>query len=182
MTWDFASDPDPQIVFVATGDYVTTESLAAIKILKELLPEIRARFVAVSELTALGVGDETVASSNEILDKHFTMDKGVIYNFHGYPHTIKKLLFDYSGAHRIRVNGYLEEGSTTSPFDMEVRNQTSRYHLVMQAADKLYSAGEISRGKSWEIKAEMKKRLKAHHEYIIENGDDPDSIKKWRWE
>ncbi len=182
MTWDFASDPDPQIVFVATGDYVTTESLAAIKILKELLPEIRARFVSVSELTALGVGDETVRSSNNLLDEHFTMDKGVIYNFHGYPHTIKKLLFDYSGAHRIQVNGYLEEGSTTSPFDMEVRNKTSRYHLVMQAADKLYSGGDISRGKSWEIKAEMEKRLKSHHDYILKYGDDPDYIKKWRWE
>jgi len=181
MTWDFASDEDPQIVFAASGDYVTAESLAGIQILKELLPDVRVRFVAISELTALGVGDETVASSNEILDEHFTMDKGVIYNFHGYPHTVKKLLFDYSGAHRIRVNGYVEEGSTTSPFDMEVRNKTSRYHLVMQAADKLFAGNDITKGKLWEIKTEIEKRLKDHHEYIIENGDDPDSIKRWKW-
>ena len=181
MTWEFASDPDPQVVFAASGDYVTNESLAAIQLLKEFLPDIRARFVSISELTALGVGDETVSSDSDILNEFFTMDKGVIYNFHGYPHTIKKLLFDYEGSHRIQINGYLEEGSTTSPFDMEVRNKTSRYHLVMQAAEKLYSGNDISRGKLWEIKGEIAQRLDDHRAYICEHGDDPKHISDWKW-
>ena len=143
--------------------------------------DIRIRFVNVSELTALGVGDSTVKSSNEILDQYFTHNKGVVFNFHGYPQTIKKLLFDYSGVHRIKVNGYLEEGSTTTPFDMESRNRTSRYHLVMDLAEKLYDQEEISEKDYVRVIKKMEQKLHDHKLYILEYGEDPEEIKSWQW-
>lgn len=181
MTWDFASDHDPQVILVGTGDYVTNECLAAIQIMKSLLSKIRIRFVNISELTTLGVGDETVGADSEFLDKFFTHDKGVVYNFHGYPHTVKKLLFDYSGAQRVKVNGYLEEGSTTTPFDMETRNKTSRYHLVLDMVEKLYAQEDIDKVAHNEVNKEIEKRLKDHKAYIVKHGVDPKEIEEWRF-
>jgi xylulose-5-phosphate/fructose-6-phosphate phosphoketolase len=181
MTWDFASDKNPQVVLAASGDYMTIECLAAIQIIKDLLPNTRVRFVNVSELTSLGVGDETVKAGSGELDKYFTKDKRVIYNFHGYPQTIKKLLFDYPGNGRIKVFGYLEEGSTTSPFDMNTRNKTSRYHLVMEMAKTLFAQKIIGKKDlNYAIKT-MTSKLNHHKEYIIKYGDDPDEIKYWKW-
>ena len=181
MTWDFASDENPDIIFAASGDYVTHESLAGIKVLKEFLPKIKVRFVNVSELSVLGVGDPTVSSDDDLLDTYFTHDKGVVYNFHGYPHTIKKLIFDYRGAKRFSVHGYLEEGSTTSPFDMHVRNQTSRYHLVLDAVRALHEQGNIKASERQKVEKKIEKILKEHREYIIEHGDDPEWISGWKW-
>ena len=181
MTWDFASDEDPQVVLVGSGDYVTNECLAAIQMFKEFLPDARVRFVNVSELTSLGVGDETVKSNSELLDEYLTKDKGVVFNFHGYPHTIKKLLFDYSGAHRIKVKGYREEGSTTSPFDMKTRNRTSRYHLILDMAEVLLRQKDISREDFEKIEYLITDRLNDHKKYIIKFGDDPNEIKHWKW-
>lgn len=180
MTWDFTSDRNPQVIIAASGDYVTNECMAGIQIIRELLPKARLRFVNVSELTALGVGDVTVASSSKILDKYFTKDKSVIYNFHGYPHTIKKLLFDYSGANRIIVNGYLEEGSTTTPFDMMVRNKTSRYHIVLQFIEALFRQKDITKSKYNEIKKDINKRIKDHKKYILKHGVDLEEISDWK--
>ncbi len=182
MTWDFASDKNPDVVFAASGDYVTKESLAAISILKKILPETRVRFVNISELSVLGVGDPTIASDDDLLDTYFTKDKGVIYNFHGYPHSIKKLLFDYRGASRFSVHGYQENGSTTSPFDMHVRNETSRYHLVLDAVKILHQQGNIEANIRQKIEKDIMKKLEDHRRYIIKNGDDPKSITEWRWE
>ncbi len=181
MTWNFASDKDPQIVLAASGDYVTNECLAAIQIMKKLLSTIRIRFVNISELTTLGVGDHTVASDSDFLDKFFTKHKGVVFNFHGYPHTIKKLLFDYSGCRRIKVNGYIEEGSTTTPFDMETRNKTSRYHLILDMAEKLYEQEDIDKEEYKKVKKEIETRLKEHRTYIIKHGLDPKKIEEWQW-
>lgn len=181
MTWYFASDRDPQIVLAASGDYVTREALAAITLLKKYLPKVRIRFVNISELTALGVGDQTTATNSTYLDKFFTPDKSIVFNFHGYPHTIKKLLFDYTGSQRVKVNGYIEEGSTTTPFDMQVRNRTSRYHLVIDLAEKLYIQKDISRAQFVKIKTDLEKKLKAFHTYIIKNGLDPKEISDWFW-
>ncbi|MFA6458152.1 MAG: phosphoketolase family protein [Patescibacteria group bacterium] len=179
MEWKFLSDRNPQIVLAASGDYATNESLAALKILRELLPQIRLRFVNVSELTALGVGDPTTATNSKFLDRFFTTDKNVIFNFHGYPHTIKKLLFDYSGSHRVKINGYEEEGSTTTPLDLEVRNRTSRFHTALDAAEKLCAQKDISRVQFNLIKKIIAKKIRTHHEFIMKNGVDPIEIENW---
>ncbi len=179
MTWNFASDKDPQVVMVASGDYIAKEAVAARQTLKEVLPSLRVRVVYVSELTALGVGDPTVRSSNEILDQYFTSDKGVVYGFHGYPQTIKKLLFDYSGSNRIEVHGYHESGSTTTPFDMKTRNQVSRFGFALSLAKKVFENGEISEADYLKVKQVMTDKLKYHHEYILEHGEDPAEIRDW---
>ncbi len=181
MTWDFASDKNPQVVIASSGDYVTNECLAAIQIIKEMLPKVRLRFVCISELTSLGVGDETVKSSSPMLDKHFTKNRPVIYNFHGYPQTIKKLLFDYTGCNRIKVNGYMEEGSTTTPFDMKARNKISRYHLVLDVIDALLAEKSISKKDHDWVKKETVSDLNNHRDYILEYGTDPYAIKEWKW-
>lgn len=181
MTWDFASDKNPDVVLTVSGDYATQEALAGIQITKSLLPKLKIRFVNVSELTALGVGDPTTATNSEFLDQFFTKDKGVVYNFHGYPQTIKKLLFDYSGSHRIKINGYEENGSTTTPFDMEVRNGVSRFHIVKDLTDKAFSAGAISKKELDMVQKTIDAKLKSHHEFIIEHGVDPAEIENWQW-
>ncbi len=174
MTWDFISDKKPDIVLVASGDYVTKESIESIKILKSFLPKVKIRFVNVSELTSLWIGDKDTALNEKYLDQFLTKDKWVVFNFHGYPNTIKKLLFDYSGANRVKVNGYIENGSTTTPFDMEVRNWTSRYHLVKDMSDKLYNQDDISEREYIDINNAINEKLKEHKEYILEHGEDPE--------
>ena len=181
MTWDFASDTNPHLVMVSSGDYVTCESLAAIQIIKELVPSARIRYVNVSELTALGVGDHTTDSSSSWLDTFFTADQPVLFNFHGYPATIKKLLYNYTGSHRIQISGYREEGSTTTPFDMEVRNGTSRYHLTRSAIAALAAQRVITQDEAAAHTADINTRIQHHHEYILEHGVDPVELENWQW-
>ncbi len=181
MTWDFASDENPQVVMVASGDYLAKEAVAGRQTLKEIVPNLRVRVVYVSELTALGVGDPTVPATNEFLDSFFTKDKGVVFGFHGYAHTIKKLLFDYSGSHRIEVRGYHESGSTTTPFDMKVRNQVSRFGFAIALAKKAFQSGDITEEEFVKVEKILTKKLQDHHEYIIEHGEDPDEIKNWQF-
>src|SRR5690606_35037569 len=108
-------------------------------------------------------------------DKLFTKDKPVIFNFHDYPQTIKQVLFDYShDTSRFSVHGYMETGSTTTPVDMQVRNHTSRWHLVMEAANTLATKGLVSTEKSKEISDKYAQKLKYHREYIKTNGLDPE--------
>ena len=181
MTWKKVSDSSPHIVVAASGDYVTAEALAGIQMLKKYLPEVRVRFVNISELTSLGVGDDTVVASDQMLDKYFTKDKGVVFNFHGYPHTIKKLLFDYRGADRFRINGYIERGSTTSPLDMMIRNRTSRFHIVLEAIEHLRNQKDISPADYRAIVRDIERRIIEHRKYICKVGDDPREIKNWQW-
>ncbi|MCF7845763.1 MAG: phosphoketolase family protein [Candidatus Peribacteraceae bacterium] len=179
LEWKFVSDQKPDIVLAASGDYATNESLAAIKILRKLLPKVRIRFVNISELTALGVGDPTTATNSKFLNKFFTTDKNVIFNFHGYPATIKKLLFDYTGSQRIQVNGYEEEGSTTTPLDLEIRNRTSRFHLVLDAAEKLAKQKDISRTELSAVQKNIASKIREHRQFILREGVDPPEVENW---
>lgn len=180
--WDFASDDDPDIVFCSAGDYLTRESLAAVDLLKTELPEVKIRFVNIMALSALGIGASDCRIGYGDFDEFFTKDKPVIFNFHGYPQTIKQILFDYSNdTTRFSVHGYMETGSTTTPFDMQVRNQTSRWHLIMEAANTLAARGVISTDVSLEISDKFGERLRHHREYIKEHGTDPEEIHHWKW-
>ncbi|MCG9720094.1 phosphoketolase family protein [Shewanella sp. Isolate7] len=181
MVWDFASDDNPDVVLAGCGDYVTQECMASLVILRELLPRVRVRFVSVTELTSSGLGSRKFQSKPWMMDEIFTADKGVVFNYHGYPNTIKKLVFDYKGSHRFRIKGYEEEGSTTTPFDMGVRNGTSRYHLVIDMAYKLFQQGVIDETQHVAITTDMLQRLVDHRNYIKANGVDPESIENWVW-
>jgi xylulose-5-phosphate/fructose-6-phosphate phosphoketolase len=182
MIWDFASDVNPDIVLASVGDYLTKECLAAITILKEEAPEIKIRFVNILELTAIGIGSSKKDMPFSQFDDYFTKDKPVIVNFHGYPETIKQKLFDQESAHnRFFVHGYREHGSTTTPFDMQVRNQTSRIHLVREALDLMQKNGVISHSKASEIDTKYARLLEEHLVYIKEHGEDPEYIANWQW-
>lgn len=173
MIWDFASEENPHIIFAAAGDYLTKESLAAINIVKSEAPEIKVRFVNVMELSALGKSAD--------FTKYFTADKPVIFNFHGYPQTLKQFLFDYEKNENFCVHGYIENGSTTTPFDMQVRNETSRYHLAIDAFVKMAGRGHLGTGKAEGLIEKYKQKLEEHREYIKINGVDPEEIENWRW-
>jgi xylulose-5-phosphate/fructose-6-phosphate phosphoketolase len=173
LVWDFASDVNPDIVLAGIGDYVTKEAIAALDLIKTDLPDIRVRFVNVVDLTAL----QTCHFEN-----YFTADKPVIINYHGYPQTLKKLLFDRSDTERLSIHGYIENGSTTTPFDMHVRNRTSKYHLAMEAYTKLAASGLITSQLCKSLHTFYNRKLKEHRLYIREHGVDPKEIEEWKWQ
>lgn len=181
--WDFASQDDPHIVFSAAGDYMTKESLAAINLLHQDLPEIRTRFVNILTLTSkrLGAAGRTLDQSQ--FDQLFPNDKPAIFNFHGYPETLKSILFDYAGRgfFRLSVHGYIEHGSTTTPFDMHVRNKTSRYDLLIDAYDKLAEYGFIERELADSLMTKYKNKITENTAYIMQNGLDLPEIDEWTW-
>ncbi|MBI4991726.1 MAG: phosphoketolase family protein [Candidatus Harrisonbacteria bacterium] len=181
MTWDFASDPDPDIVISAVGDYLSKEALAAIDIIKQEASEIKVRFVNIMELSVLEIGNsECVVPWS--FDSYFTHDKPVIFNFHGYPGTLKQILFDKENDNRrFSVHGYIENGSTTTPFDMQVRNETSRYHLAKEVFAKMAKAGVVSQDKSDQLIKKYDKKLEEHREFIKKYGVDPEEIENWQW-
>jgi xylulose-5-phosphate/fructose-6-phosphate phosphoketolase len=181
MIWEFASEENPDIVFSAAGEYLVKEALAAIDIIKTETPTVKMRFVGITELTAIGSSN---AEGKKPLnfDQLFTHDKPVIFNFHGYPQTLKQVLFD-SGekSDRFSVHGYIESGSTTTPFDMHVRNKTSRYHLAIEAYEKLSKNKVVTSDLVNSIIAKYKLKLQEHREFIRKNGVDPEEIEQWQW-
>lgn len=182
MIWDFASDENPDIVFSAAGEYLTKEALAALDIVKTEAPEIKARFVNIMELTSLGIGKKGLVYDGHYFEDYFTHDKPVIFNFHGYPQTLKQILFDeQDGSGRFSVHGYTEHGSTTTPFDMHVRNGTSRYHLAREAFEKMAKAGVLNKDKAADLDRKYAEKLERHGEYIREHGVDPEEIENWVW-
>lgn len=179
MIWDFASDAHPDIVFASVGDYLTKEALAAVDILKRDVPSIQIRYVNILTLTSEGIGD-TKLSADE-LNRFFTPDKPVLFNYHGYPATLKMLLFDQPHPQRFYIHGYSEEGSTTTPFDMMIRNKTSRYHLAQEALTVLQNNGVIDHLTAQKYIDLYQKKLKELSEYIKNYGIDPKEINEWHW-
>ena len=179
MIWEFASDKKPDIVFAAVGDYLTKESLAAVSLIKKELPKVRVRFVSIAELTSLGIGNKDSSFSD--FDNYFTKDKPVIFNYHGYPTDLNSLLLKQDNPKRFFVHGYTEHGSTTTPFDMHVRNETSRFHLVIEAVDELMKRGVVSRGEGLGVINHCKRKLTDHGKYIRRHGIDPEEISGWKW-
>ncbi len=180
MTWEFASDKNPDIIFAAAGDYLTKESLAAIQILNNIAPEIKIRFVNIVELSSFGIGSKTHMAGG-LYEKYFTKNKPVIVNYHGYPNDIKQMLLYQNNPGRFSVHGYTEHGSTTTPFDMHVRNETSRYHLVTEALSLMAEMKVMNKEKSQTLIQEYQKKLKDHCVYIKKHGVDPIEISEWKW-
>jgi len=183
--WQWASTDDgvdPDVVLVGIGDCPMLEVMAAAQILKNELPELRIRVVNVTDLLILEQNStHPHGLDDDMFTALFTPDKPVIINFHGYPSLIKQMLFGRPTIERFQINGYQEEGTTTTPFDMQVRNGTSRYHLIMQAIrlaaqnNPRVSARANDRVRHYEYV------LAAHGQYICETGEDPDEITNWQW-
>ncbi|MHB0978166.1 MAG: phosphoketolase family protein [Minisyncoccota bacterium] len=182
MTWDFASDPNPDLIFSAAGEYLTKEALAAMMIIREKLPEIKLRYVNILEISAIGIGNSMCKVPLHSFNDYYMEDKPVIFNFHGYPETLKQVLFDHQdGKNRFYVHGYTENGSTTTPFDLHLRNKTSRYDLAMEAFKILAERNLISTSQAEQLVEEFTRKIAEHHEYIVKNGVDPEEINNWTW-
>ncbi|MEK7650384.1 MAG: phosphoketolase family protein [Patescibacteria group bacterium] len=183
LTWDFASDPDPDIVLSGVGEYLTKEALAAIAIIKQEAPEIKVRFVNILEISAIGLGDQACRAPVYQFEDYFTADKPVIFNFHGYPDTLKQVLFNHQNIKdRFSVHGYTENGSTTTPFDLHLRNGTSRYNLAIEVFEKMRTVGVLDSLKAERLISLYQAKITEHKEYIIKNGVDPDEVENWQWQ
>jgi xylulose-5-phosphate/fructose-6-phosphate phosphoketolase len=156
----------------------TLETLAAVSILREHLPELKVRVVNVVDLMKLqpqsehphGLGDDA-------FDALFTTDKPVIFAFHSYPSLIHKLTYRRTNHSRIHVRGYKEEGTITTPFDMTVLNDLDRFHLVISALDRLPQTGENGLA----VKRMLRAKLIEHKRYIEQEGQDLPEIRDWKW-
>ena len=190
--WEFI-DPvqakNPDLVLSAAGDVMVQETIAAIEEIRKLAPEIRIRFVNVNELTALGIGDEKHSLDDEHqrkFEKFFTKNKPIIFNFHGYPATIKKLIFGHAAANRFSIHGYLEEGTTTTPFNMMVLNKTDRWNLAIDAIEKAAALApehphlESLAKRAPNLIRKLHAKIAAHQKYILENGKDLPEIENWK--
>lgn len=179
--WDFASVSNPDIVFAGCGQYLVKEALAAIQLLKEEAPEVKARFVNIVELSPRTIGHSKQITQSEF-EKYFTKDKPVLMNFHGYPETLEKLVFDHTNAlNRITIHGYMESGSTTTPLDLHIRNKTDRYNLFIEAIEKVAKDGVVEKQKAKQLIEKYQKKITDHKAYIVKVGDDPEEILKWSW-
>lgn len=182
MTWDFASDGNPDIVMAGAGDYVTKEVLAAVDIIKHEWPQAKVRTVNISVLTSDGIGHGGSKINQQQFNEYFTVDKPVICNFHGYPETLESILFEYASDNsRFDVRGYIESGSTTTPFDMHVRNHTSRYHLASAAFYKLGAVGHIPRDEAQRLVQKCQQMIAVNTAFIKKHGVDMPEIDAWQW-
>ena len=171
---DGASDPD--IVLACAGDVVTMETVAAADILKQKLPHMKVRVVNVVDLMVLPRPKDHPHGMDDLyFEELFTDDVDVVFAFHGYPGAIHQLVHGRPDADRFRVRGFIEEGTTTSPFDMVVRNKASRYHLVMDAINN--SKRKVAGGA--ELKEWCEEQLAKHAQYIVDNLTDMPQVDDW---
>jgi xylulose-5-phosphate/fructose-6-phosphate phosphoketolase len=178
--WAFASNDEgePDVVFASAGDVPTLEALAAITVLRRQVPGIRIRFVNVVDLMVLQPRSEHPHGMTDAdFDALFTIDKPVIFAFHGYPTLIHKLTYRRRNHDNIHVRGYKEEGTTTTPFDMVVLNDLDRYRLVLDAITRIPRlASSIP-----EATALYESAIARHKRYIAEHGDDMPEVRDWCW-
>ncbi|MFI0434476.1 MAG: phosphoketolase [Parachlamydiaceae bacterium] len=184
--WKWASvedGVDPDVVMVGFSDILMVEVLAAAQLLREEVPSLRLRVINVTDLLVLESDSlHPHGLDQDMFEALFTHDCPVIFNFNGYPSALKQLLFHRGDTERFYLNGYREEGTTTTPFDMLVRNGVSRYHLA-NLAIRLASLNHPEVAASAMEKTSMFDYiLRDHHRFIVENGDDPEVIKNWKWE
>ena len=179
--WQWASNDqgaEPDVVMACCGDVPTLETLAAVSILREYLPDLIVRVVNVVDLMKLQPQSEHPHGlSDADFDELFTKDKPVIFAFHGYPWLIHRLTYRRTNHDNIHVRGYKEEGTITTPFDMTVLNDLDRFHLVMDTIHRLPQTGD--RGLA--LQRRLKDKLVEHKRYIDKNGQDMPEIRNWKW-
>ena len=177
--WEFASTDqggEPDVVIASCGETPTLEALAAVTILKEYIPSIKIRFINVVDLMKLEPSYiHPHGMTDDEFDLMFTKDKPIIFNFHGYKTLIHELLY-HRHNRNLHVNGYIEEGTITTPFDMRVQNEIDRYHLVLEVL-KYTNFKEAAH-----LSQLMKDKLVEHKEYIHEYGIDMPEILNWKWQ
>jgi xylulose-5-phosphate/fructose-6-phosphate phosphoketolase len=179
--WQWASSDrggEPDVVMACAGDVPTLETLAAVQMLRQHVPELKVRVINVVDLMTLqpesehshGLGDAE-------FDSIFTRDKPIVFAYHGYPTLIHRLTYRRTNHGNLHVRGYKEEGTTTTPFDMTVINDIDRFHLVLDVIDRVPGLS----ARSVQVSGLMRARLAEHHAYIRLHGDDMPEIRDWKW-
>jgi xylulose-5-phosphate/fructose-6-phosphate phosphoketolase len=183
--WHWASTEEglnPDVVLVGIGDVMTLETMAAVHWLRKELPELRVRVVNITDLLVLESNSKHPhGMSQEMFESLFTADRHVIFNFHGYPSALQSLLFNRGEAYRFEINGYKEEGTTTTPFDLTIRNGTSRLHIAIQAIQAASLINPVIAIKAVEKISQLQYEIRDYTRYIQANGTDPEKITSWRW-
>jgi xylulose-5-phosphate/fructose-6-phosphate phosphoketolase len=180
--WSWASndqDGEPDVVMACCGDVPTLETLAAVQLIRTYAPQLKVRVINVVDLMVLqSAKQHPHGLTDEEFDVLFTKDKPVIFAFHGYPWLIHRFVYSRHNQPNIHVRGYMEEGTTTTPFDMVVLNKLDRFHLVEAVIDRVPKLG----AKAAYFKQAIRDKLIEHRHYIEEHGDDMPSIVGWRWD
>ena len=179
--WEWASNDkgsEPDVVIACAGDVPTLETLAAVQLLRQYAPDLIVRVINVVDLMTLQPAEEHPHGlSNREFDTLFTTDKPIIFAYHGYPWLIHRLTYRRTNHANLHVRGYKEEGTTTTPFDMVVRNDLDRFHLVSDVIDRVPKLGLIAAYTKQAIRA----KLVEHREYITKYGQDMPEIREWKW-
>ena len=179
--WEWASNDrgaEPDVVMACAGDVPTLETLAAVDLLRRHVPDLKIRVVNVVDLMTLQPHEEHPHGlTDHDFDALFTTGKPVIFAYHGYPALIHRLTYRRANHDNIHVRGYKEEGTTTTPFDMVVRNDLDRFHLASDVIDRVPKLGYMAAY----AKQAMRDKLIEHKQYITRHGDDMPEVKNWRW-
>jgi xylulose-5-phosphate/fructose-6-phosphate phosphoketolase len=178
--WDWASNDegDPDVVIGCCGDVPTMEALAAVDLIRQHLPELRVRFVNVVDLMRLQQDREHPHGlSDSEFDAIFTPDKPIIFAYHGYPWLIHRLTYRRTNHDNLHVRGYKEEGTVTTPFDMVMRNDLDRYHLVIDVIDRVPGLDV----KAAALRQRMQDERVRSRAYAKTYGEDPEDIREWVW-
>jgi xylulose-5-phosphate/fructose-6-phosphate phosphoketolase len=179
--WQWAGNDeghDPDVVMACAGDVPTLETLAAVELLRTLVPELKIRVVNVVDLMTLQPHTaHPHGLSDEAFDALFTRDKPIVFAFHGYPSLIHRLTYRRTNHANLHVHGFKEEGTTTTPFDMTVLNELDRFHLAGDVIDRVPDVAErAASGRQF-----LRDKLTEHHRYIRQYGQDMPEIRNWVW-
>jgi xylulose-5-phosphate/fructose-6-phosphate phosphoketolase len=180
--WEWAGnghkEQEPDVVMACAGDVPTLETMAAVALLREALPDLKIRVVNVVDLMTLQPKEQHPHGLDDRdFDSLFTTDKPVIFAYHGYPYMIHRLTYRRTNHDNIHVHGFQEEGTTTTPFDMVVLNELDRFHLAMAVIDRVPGLGSTAATG----RQHFRDKLTAHTLYVREYGEDMPEIRNWKW-
>ncbi len=179
--WEWAGTDrggEPDVVMACAGDVPTLETLAAVDLLRQHLPDLKVRVINVVDLMTLQPKEEHPHGlSDKNFDTLFTTDRPVIFVYHGYPWLIHRLTYRRTNHKNLHVRGYKEEGTTTTPFDMAVLNDLDRFHLVADVIDRVPGLGASAAY----LKQAMRDKRIEHREYIVRHGEDMPEVREWKW-
>jgi xylulose-5-phosphate/fructose-6-phosphate phosphoketolase len=171
-------DDEPDVVMASCGDVATQEALAAAAILREHMPDLKLRFVNVVDLFKLQPASEHPHGSSEReFDSLFTVDKPIIFNFHGYPWLIHKLAYRFTNHDNLHVRGYKEKGNINTPLELAILNQVDRFNLVIDVLDRVPRL----QNKAAHLKESMKNEIIVNLSYAREHGTDRAEFTNWVW-
>ena len=180
--WPWASSDqggEPDVVMACAGDVPTLETLAAVQLLRERLPDLKVRVINVVDLMTLqSPSEHPHGLPDDDFDELFTKDKPIIFAYHGYPWLIHRLTYRRTNHDNLHVRGYKEEGTTTTPFDMAVMNDLDRFHLFLDVVDRVPKLEALAA----HVRQDMRDKLVEHKEYVRKHGQDMPEILQWKWQ